>query len=557
MGFILVTKSNPSSYSPNIDLERSELRYIFYMHDQDELTKEFLSLGFNKTEYKESPITQTIYFSSLMGLEPGLSIKARIYTTTPANNVMNLDSTTSFDVLEIKSTVSQQEATLMGLQEISLRTPSHLIDSLSKKKSRDKVFRILKASEDGVLRDSTFKTKSRLKKTDLNPDQTHAHLKFSDIITLLSKKSDLDEKLSPELKSLLEKSIRPKYQSSLFPFIMTQYERIHLVPEVKKLQDVIRITIDPGVEYYDIIVKNHIEFLKNPRSVVEFIKREKFCRLEFKLDPLKLKAETTLTDHISDILGKYRCMAYISKKWTGATLVSERYIAKQALWKEITCKNISGYFYVDDSWFNYRQISKRFYQLIELSPTFDLYEPEPKVLVKTENYVTAYLGVPTPSLVINIEGPLISYKLPTKSYPIKLVHGEEFYITEELEHPVRVVEIDSNDELSDILHPAIEIEGDSFFRSYGFLVISKSTSRVYKLTIERKTSMIEGTGTVYIYCKMRYIGARDGLRIENEQQIFQELEQFFKEFSPIMTKPLELTKDMGIEPTKLDSYFRP
>ena len=52
MGFILVTKANPYSYSPNIDLERSELRYIFYMHDQDELIKGFLSLGFNKTEYK-------------------------------------------------------------------------------------------------------------------------------------------------------------------------------------------------------------------------------------------------------------------------------------------------------------------------------------------------------------------------------------------------------------------------------------------------------------------------------------------------------------------------
>jgi hypothetical protein len=546
---------NKSSLTPAIDLERSELRYIFYMHDQNDLINDFSDLGFKKVVYPKSPITQTVYFTSVSGLEPGLSIKARIYTTQPANNVMAFSGSTLFNLLEIKSTVSQQEATLMGLKGEIDKSPSHLIDSLSKKKSRDIVFRIQKASEDGILRDSTIKAKSRLKKGDINPNQARFKLKFSEIIDILSKSTDVDTKLSPELRSLLENTIRPKFQQSLFPFIMTQYGRIHLVPKNKNLKEIIRVTIDPGVEYYDFVLDNHDEFLNDYKTKIEFIKREKFSRLEFKIDPTRLNDETDLADPISDILGKYRCMAYISKKWTGATLVSERYMAKLALWKEMTSQQISGYFYVDSSWFSYRQISKRFYQLIRLSPTFDLYEPEPKVLVKTENYVRAYLGVPTPSLVINIEGPTVSYRLPTVSYPVKLAPGEEFYITKEFEHPVRVVEIDSNDELADILHPSIEVEGDSFFRSYGFLVISKSTSRVYKLTIERKTSMVEGTAKEDVYCKMRYIGARDGLRIENEQQIFQELEQFFKEFSPIMTKPLSLTKDLKIETKKLKKHI--
>jgi hypothetical protein len=252
-----------NSITPAIDLERSELRYIFYMHDQNDLINDFISLEFKKVEYLESPITQTVYFSSSSGLEPGLSIKARKYTTKPANNVMALDRSSLFNLLEIKSTVSQQEATLMGLKEDLSGSPSHLIDSLSKKKSKDIVFRIQKASENGILRDSTIKAKSRLKKSDLNPNQKQLNLTFSEIVNILSKDSELDGKLSPDLKGLLEKNIRPKFQQSLFPFIMTQYSRIHLVPKKKKLQEIIRITIDPGVEYYDFVLNNHNEFLND------------------------------------------------------------------------------------------------------------------------------------------------------------------------------------------------------------------------------------------------------------------------------------------------------
>ena len=114
------------------------------MRDQNELINDFFTLKFKIQHFPDSPITQTVYFSSSMGLEPGLSIKARIYTKSPATNVMNINRDTAFNLLEIKSTVDQQDAIIAGLKEND--NQSLLIDSLSKKKSKDIVYRVQKAS---------------------------------------------------------------------------------------------------------------------------------------------------------------------------------------------------------------------------------------------------------------------------------------------------------------------------------------------------------------------------------------------------------------------------
>ncbi|NHJ49875.1 MAG: hypothetical protein FK733_18930 [Asgard group archaeon] len=544
-------KSGDKLFQPSIDFERSEYRYIFYAHDQEELIQDFSDIGFKTHVYKKTPITKTIYFGSRKGLKPGLSIKGRIYSNVQTDNVWRLTPDTVFNLLEIKSTIKDDETFLYGFMIEDEKMKSLVSDEESVDMPIDVIYRIQKASEGRLLIDSTFKTKSRLSKDALRPEDIKNNLTFSEIITLLTKPSDLDNKLSPEVSDLLNRKIRPIYHKSLIPYVMTQYSRIHLLPTKQKWKDIIRITIDPGVDFYDIILDNPKDFIDNPNATAEYINREKFCRLEFKLNPVSIKNAKDLDKTIGSIIRKYRCIGYISKKWSGVTLVSERHIEKQAFWREAFAKSISGFFPVDESWFSYGSVTEGLLQLIKKSKSFRTYRKDPRVLVKNENFVQGFLGVPSPSLIVTVEGPHITYNLPPTSYPVKLTKIlPEFYIVEEPINPVRSNIISTRSELEDILHPSIEIEGYSFFRSYGFLVEALKSNRVYKLTIERKTSVQELADPqsenqelkhkTEIYCKMRYIGTEDRLYKVDEESIFNELEAFYDEFSPFMSEPLTL-----------------
>jgi hypothetical protein len=537
------TKDNKEN---SIEFERSELRYIFYVNDLSNLINDFKSLGFHQQEFKDSPITQTIYFGSKRGLQPGVSIKARIYTNRQFQNFTEMEEDTLFNLVEIKSTVGEDEVYLHGKLDSEKIKQNLILEDLSEKVLKDIVFRIQRISEDGLLRDSTIKVKSRLKREDvISEDENQLqNLTLKEIVILLCKQSKLDEKLSFEIKSLLNNKIRPFFYKSLVPFFMTQYARIHLVPNKPELQNFIRVTIDPGVEYYETNFESANSFLNQSKIRAEFITREPFCRLEFKIDPVALKQETDLDVKISEIMRQYGCIAYVSKKWSGVTLVSERHIEKLAFWREQMGATISGYFPVEPSWFSYdtiySSILEGFLDLIKHSKIFVPFEKEPRVLVKNHNFITGILGVPNPSLVITIEGPNVIYNLPPKSYPVKLnINQPEFYIIEDSERPIRSISISSKAELDQALHPSIRMEGDSFFRSYGFLVMHKQTHRIYKLTLERKIDLKGNDLRTEQYCKMRYIGSHDCLYNNNQQEIYNELLQFYEEFAIIMNQPVK------------------
>ncbi|NHJ41101.1 MAG: hypothetical protein FK731_13805 [Asgard group archaeon] len=549
----MTQKNSKSLFQPSIDFERSEYRYIFYAHDQEELIQDFIDLGFRIHVYKQSPITKTIYFGSRKGLKPGLSIKGRIYSSNQTENIWRLNPNTLFNLLEIKSTIKEDETFLYGFMAEDEHLKSLISDGELKDIPSDIIYRIQKASEGRLLIDSTLKTKSRLSKENIRPELT-TNLTLSEIINILTKPSELDEKLSSEVSDLLNEKIRPIYYKSLIPYVMTQYSRIHLIPTDTNLLDIIRVTIDPGVDYYDIILDDPDTFIENPKAIAEYINREKFCRLEFKINPTSIKKTKGLDQTIGSIIRKYKCIGYISKKWSGVTMVSERHINKQAFWREAFGKSISGFFPVDSSWFSYGSVTEGLLQLIKKSKSFKAYEKNPRVLVKNENFVQGFLGVPSPSLIVTVEGPYITYNLPPISYPVKLTKTmPEFYIVEDSINPVRSNIISTRSQLEDILHPSIEIEGYSFFRSYGFLVEGQKSNRIYKLTIERKTSVqemiadptsekLDSKQKTEIYCKMRYIGTEDRLYKIDEQSIFNELEAFYEEFSPFMSEPLTLNK---------------
>ena len=524
---------------PTIDLERSELRYVFYSQDLDSVVEDFVKIGFKATTFPSSPVTKTIYFGSKLGVRPGISIKGRIYGKNREENTLSFSNDSRFNLLEIKSTLNHDEMYFHGFSE-QISHDQKLISSQTSS-GDDIIFRIQRASEDGLLHQSTFKTKSRLRKEDIS-EEIKSSLTLQEIVTLLCVPSDLDERLSPELRNLLNSQIRTLHQKTLVPYLMTQYSRIHLIPDNPVWKQTIRITIDPGVEYYGLDFLNKVDFLNQPDITGEYLAREKFCRLEFKVDPLMIKKEKKLDTQISDILRKYGCLAFISKKWRGTTLVSDSYVQNQTLWTEPLGKHISGYFPVNQSWYRYGNITGYLYKLIRSSKSFSLYDEDARMLIKNENYVSGYLGFPIPSMVIRIHGPKIQYYLPPKSTPIK-TSSPEFYITEHFYQPIRTAIVNSVTQLNDYLLPSITIDGYAFFRSYGFLVKHNASNRVYKLTIEKYQKTHEKDVRTELYCKMRYIGARNTVNVDTHEEIYDELTEFYNEFAPIMIHPIEFAED--------------
>ena len=524
---------------PTIDLERSELRYVFYSQDLASIIDDFVNVGFKATTFPSSPVTKTIYFGSKLGLRPGISIKGRIYEKNREENTLSFSSESRFNLLEIKSTLNHDEMYFKGFSE-QIPQDQKLISSQTSV-GDDIIFRIQRASEDGLLQQSTFKTKSRLRKEDIS-EEIKSNLTLQEIVTLLCVPSKLDERLSPELRNLLNSQIRTLHQKTLVPYLMTQYSRIHLIPDNPVWKQTIRITIDPGVEYYGLDFQKKNDFLNHPDITGEYLDREKFCRLEFKVDPLMIKKEKKLDSQISEILRKYGCLAFISKKWRGTTLVSDSYIQNQTLWTEPYGKHISGYFPVNQSWYRYGNITGYLYKLIRSSKTFSLYDEDARMLIKNENYVSGYLGFPIPSMVIRIHGPQIQYFIPPKSTPIK-TSSPEFYITEHYHNPIRTAMVNSVANLNDYLLSSIIIDGYAFFRSYGFLVKHNASNRVYKLTIEKYQKTQENDVRTELYCKMRYIGVKNTVNMDVHEEIYEELTEFYNEFAPTMILPIELGDD--------------
>ena len=187
-------ENNMQKSLPTIDLERSELRYVFYSRDLDSVINDFVNIGFKATVFPSSPVTKTIYFGSKLGVRPGISIKGRIYAKNREENSLSFISESRFNVLEIKSTLNHDEMYFKGFSE-QIPHDQKLISS-KVSSGDDIIFRIQRASEDGLLHQSSFKTKSRLRKEDISKE-IKSNLTLQEIITLLCVPSDLDERLSP------------------------------------------------------------------------------------------------------------------------------------------------------------------------------------------------------------------------------------------------------------------------------------------------------------------------------------------------------------------------
>ncbi len=91
-----------------------------------------------------------------------------------------------------------------------------------------------------------MKLKSRLSKKDIKAERSISKLTLDEIITVLTTESEQDERLSENVLKLLNETVRPKYKKKLVPLVVTQYERIHLIPKMKIGENILELLLTRG-----------------------------------------------------------------------------------------------------------------------------------------------------------------------------------------------------------------------------------------------------------------------------------------------------------------------
>ncbi|UCG01989.1 MAG: hypothetical protein JSW11_20620 [Candidatus Heimdallarchaeota archaeon] len=515
--------------SRSIEFERSETLYLFFSYDQEDLIQEFGRIGLTPKTYEDTPVTRTLYLGATVGMRPGVSIKVRSYSPDWAKNVYHITPDSEFDLLEIKLTTGQ--ATIS----------SSLIDSQDE--SSDLVFSFQRSLDDALLkRRPRLKRKSRLMKAK-NPNfpfegKNSNKITFKQVIQVLTSSSELDEFLNPKLLNNLNGKVRPLYGKTILPFIVTQYGRIHFVPQedAGEWKDVVRVTIDPGVEFYNLIQKDPETFVDKPEMIAEFLMKEKHSRLELKIDPTALEQYPKFKNDLKAIFKKYGVMNSISKKWTGLNATTDHYIAQQNLW----CERENRYctFPVHRSWYRFGSPRLIFSKLVNPSENFVPYANDLKVLIKNVHSVDAVTHADQ-EFHVSLQASRLIFNLPPEIQPYEDNNSKLNVIREK--KSIRDIQLYSKKQLEKLTEEfPMDIIGHSYYRSFGGLICSENTNRIYKFSIERKRTMIDRQLKAKFYCKLRYLGSKFRLLQDDEEEIVSDFKTFYDKFNDHFSRPIEL-----------------
>jgi hypothetical protein len=516
----------------SIEFERSETLYLFFSYDQEDLIQEFGRIGLTPKMYEDTPVTRTLYLGATVGMKPGVSIKARSYSPDWAKNVYHVKPDSEFDLLEIKLTTGQASI------------PSSLLDSHNG--SDDIVFSFQRSLDDALLkRRPRLKKKSRLMKAK-NPSfpfegKNANKLTFKQIIQVLSSSSEIDEYINPRLLNNLNGKVRPLYGKTILPHIVTQYGRIHFIPQedAKEWKDIVRITIDPGVEFFNLVQKDPTNFIDKPEMIAEFLIKEKHSRLELKIDPTGLERYPKLKNDLKATFKKYGVMNSISKKWTGLNLTTNHYLAQQNLW----CERDNFYctFPVHRSWYRFGSPRLIFSKLIKPSENFMPYTDDLKVLIKNVHSVDAVTRSSDHEFHVSLQASRLVFNLPPNIQPYLDKDSKTMFEVIQEKKPVRDTQIYSKKQLEEIIKELpMTVIGHSYYRSYGGLIWSKSTQRIYKFSIERKRTMIDRQLKTKFYCKLRYLGSKSRLLQDNKEEIISDFTDFYNNFKDTFSQSIEV-----------------
>ena len=516
--------------SKSIEFERSETLYLFFSYDQEDLIQEFGRIGLTPKTYDETPVTRTLYLGAAVGMRPGVSIKVRSYSPDWAKNVYHITPDSEFDLLEIKLTTGQ--ATI---------SPS-LLDP--QEEGGDLVFSFQRNLDDALLkRRPRLKRKSRLMKAK-NPNfpfggKNGNKITFKQVVQVLAGSSELDEFLNPKLLNNLNGNVRPLYGKTILPYIVTQYGRIHFIPQedAGEWKDVVRVTIDPGCEFYTLIQKDPETFVDKPEMIAEFLMKEKHSRLELKIDPTALEQYPQFKNDLKAIFKKYGVMNSISKKWTGLNATTDHYIAQQNLWCER--ENIYCTFPVHRSWYRFGSPRLIFSKLINPSKDFAQYTNDLKVLIKNVHSVDAVTHADQ-DFHVSLQASRLTFDLPPEIHPYEDMDAKLMFNVVKEKKPVREIQIYSKKQFEEITKEfPMEVIGHSYHRSWGGLICSNNTNRIYNFSIERKRTMVDRQLKAKFYCILRYLGSKSRLLQDNEEEIVSDFKAFYDQFGDPFSQAIE------------------
>jgi hypothetical protein len=268
--------------------------------------------------------------------------------------------------------------------------------------------------------------------------------------------------------------------------------------------------------------------------------KEKHSRLELKIDPTALEEYPQFKNDLKAIFKKYGVMNSISKKWTGLNATTDHYIAQQNFWCEredflrIYCN-----FPVHRSWYRFGSPRLIFSKLINPSENFIPYTNDLKILIKNVHSVDAVAHADQ-DYNVSLKASRLTFNLPPEIHPYEDMDSKLMFNVVKEKKPIRDIQIYSKKQFEEITKEfPMEVKGHSYYRSWGGLICSKNTNRIYDFSIERKRTMIDMQLKAKFFCILRYLGSESRLLQDNEEEIISDFKAFYDHVNEPFSQSIE------------------
>jgi uncharacterized protein YjiK len=179
--------------------------------------------------------------------------------------------------------------------------------------------------------------------------------------------------------------------------------------------------------------------------------------------------------------------------------------------------------------------------LIKPSDNFKSSTEDLKVLIKNVHSVDAVTHISDQEFQVSLQASRLIFNLPPEIQSYEDRDSKVMFNIVQEKKPIRDIQIYSKKQLEEITKELqMTVIGHFYYRSFGCLIYSKNTNRIYKFSIERKRTMVDRQLKAKFYCKLRYLGSKTGLLQDNKEEIISDFTASYKNFKDTFSQPIEL-----------------
>jgi hypothetical protein len=162
-------------------------------------------------------------------------------------------------------------------------------------------------------------------------------------------------------------------------------------------------------------------------------------------------------------------------------------------------------------------------------------------LIKNVHSVDAVTHSSDPEFHVSLQASRLIFNLPPEIQAYKDRDSKLMFKVVLEKKPIRDIQVYSKKQLEEITKELpMTVMGHTYYRSFGGLICSKNTNRIYKFSIERKRMMIDRQLKAKFYCKLRYLGSKTKLLQDNKEEIISDFMALYKNFKETFSQPIEL-----------------